>query len=217
MVEALGPHRLDVREPGVDLVDDRQRGQQLTTVAPDGLGRGEDRAEIVTGVVRLPRSQVGVHEVEGAGQRAGVERRAIRGDGPAPDEGGAADAGGTASADGGGAGVGVRAGPPEVVAQLADRDDGLGIQRSDRDPEGVEDPDLELMDGIDAEVLVPGTGDEIGELLDLGGAIEVGRARISGRAGILGRETDCAGSGHGGTLLGCDGTLRRRPGKPFHG
>lgn len=110
-------------------------------------------------MARLALGQVGVHEVQVAGQ-GGV------------DEGGAIRRG-AAPADerrGGGA--------AEVVHKSADGTDRWGVEGADRDSEGVEDADLELLDRFRAEVRVLGPRDEVGEALYLGGVVHRGSSRL---------------------------------------
>ena len=78
VVEALGAHRRDLGEAVLDLVGDRQRGQQRATVGVRVLGRGEHRSEVVARMAGLPGRQVGVVEVQVAHQRAVVERGTVR-------------------------------------------------------------------------------------------------------------------------------------------
>ena len=78
VVKALGAHRRHLGQAVLDLVGDRQRGQQRATVGVRVLGRGEHGREVVAGVTRLTGRQVGVVEVQVADQRAVVERGAVR-------------------------------------------------------------------------------------------------------------------------------------------
>ena len=77
VIEALGAHRRHLGQAVLDLVGDRQRGQQRATVGVRVLGRGEHRREVVARMAGLAGRQVGVVEVQVAHQRAVVERRAI--------------------------------------------------------------------------------------------------------------------------------------------
>src|SRR5690606_2163984 len=149
VVEALRAHRCDVGEAGVHLVGDGQGGEELRAGGVGRLGGGEHRAEVVGGVVGLAFGQVGVHEVEVAAERA-------------VDEGGAVG-GGAAAADQGGRGCAA-----QVADEAADGGHRGGVQRADRDAEGVQDPDGELFAGFGAHLRVVGPDDEFGEPLHFG-------------------------------------------------
>src|SRR5699024_7473803 len=105
---------------------------------------GEHRTEVVRGVVGLTLGQVGVHEVQVAGQSGVEEGRALGGGLPAADEGGL-----RCSA--------------EVLQQAADGDHRLCVERADRYTQGVQHPDLELVQRFAAELIDAGFRDEVGQ------------------------------------------------------
>jgi hypothetical protein len=54
VIESLRTHRRYLGETVLDLVGDRERGQERTAVGVRVFGRGEHRREVVAGVAGLP-------------------------------------------------------------------------------------------------------------------------------------------------------------------
>src|SRR5699024_1836651 len=104
--------------------------------------------EVVRGVVGLPLGEVGVHEVQIAGQAAVEERRAFGGGLPAADQRGLRRS-------------------AQVLQQTADRDHRLCVERADRYPQSVQHADLELVQCLAAELIDAGLRDEVCQLVHL--------------------------------------------------
>ena len=149
MIEALRTYRRYLGEAVLDLVGNRERGQERAAVGVRVFGGGEHRREVVARVAGLPWRQVGVVEVQVANERPVVESRAI-GRAPSP------------------ADQGCQRRSAELLQLLADHRHRLAVQRTERHAQRVQHPQLELLTSRLGDVLPTRTAHEPREPLDPG-------------------------------------------------
>ena len=149
VVEPFVAHRRDVAQPGLHLVRDCKRGKKVGTRGAAHLGRGQHRGKIIGRVAGLARSEIAVHEIKVARERAVKKGCPIRGSLAAADER-------------------AQGRPAKLCGQIADSGDRDCIERTDPHRDGVEHADLELIKRLVAEILKAGARDKIRKCVHLG-------------------------------------------------